>query len=183
VNVSKQLFLTPATNGKPGEVIEVQSSDEGQQYLTPATPDKAGELVSVRRASVATQQEFAEVVPYFAANFPEITELRSKVKQAETALRHAVSRNAPSKEIARLEGALRSLKAEADAAEQPRREERQREQTGTNSKTQTTNKRSFDQFLADLDAKQLAAQRAVNSSPVCCVGAYKCTRCQATAGV
>lgn len=183
----KTQYLTPATKDAPGQLIEVQHSDGGQQqFLTPG-----GELVTRKRVAVQSSapQQYAEPVPYFAENFAEVAELRAKVQQADAALRLARARKSQPKEVARLEAELQSAKDALDAAEYPKREQRKRESgtgrddappTQSTSTQQARHTIPWDKMLADLDAK-LATHNAANSSAVCCSGQYKCSKCKTKA--
>lgn len=80
---------------------------------------------------------YAEPVPYWSANI-ELSKLRTNIAAAEAELRHATSRHAPTTEIMRLEQTLSSLKEELDRAEQPRRDQRKREQDGSPAPSNNT---------------------------------------------
>jgi hypothetical protein len=164
--IMKTQYLTPATKDAPGQLIEVQHSDGGQQQFL--TPD--GQLVTAQ-ATTAVQsnapQQYAEPVPYFAENLAEVAELRAKVQQAEAALRLAQARKSQAMEVARLEAELQSAKDELDAAEYPKREQRKRESgTGrddappTRNTAQIRNTGALDTWLARFDAEMLAKARA-----------------------
>jgi hypothetical protein len=131
------VFLTPATKDKAGEVIELQYESEPVKYLEPVSP-------------YASNDEAAE-----------LSKLKARVVETETALRHALSKNAPALEIQRLEGTLAGLKAELDQAEMPRRKQRQRE-TGIGRDDAPPPAR---QTLAELVASTVAAVKAVVATP------------------
>jgi hypothetical protein len=85
------------------------------------------------------RQQYAAPTAYWTGNATDVGELRARVAKAEAELRHARARSAPSSQLAKLEGALRSLKAELDAAEQPKRDQRKREGgTGSDDAPPTT---------------------------------------------
>lgn len=103
------VFLTPMSpDGKPGELVEVQFNDEGPR-------------------------QFAEPVSPWAVNDAELSKLRTAVSDAETALRHAISRKAGSGEVSRLEMALTTAKRDLDTVEYELRRQRQRQQIGADS--------------------------------------------------
>lgn len=94
-------------------------------FLTPMTADgTAGEVKEI--VYNEGPQMYAEPVPYWSANDAVLAKLKARVAEAETDLTHAISKNAPTLDIQRLESTLAGLKAELDQAEMPRREQRQR---------------------------------------------------------
>lgn len=155
--MSIRTILTPATPGRPGEVVALEYRSEPPMFLAP--------------------------VPYFSANDADVARLRTKLAAAETDLRHAESRNAPATELMRLEQAVRSVRQELDQAESPRRQQRRRE-TGAGRDDvppqPAKNSLTWAGLRHSLDAKPAANLFAANrSAAICCAGRYLCSTCQA----
>jgi hypothetical protein len=95
------VFLNPMSpDGTPGEVREIQVSEEPVQFLAPVS---------------------------YASNDAERDRIRKAVSQAETDLLRAQSRGASPTELLRYESAVRIAKRDLDQAEDPGRRQRARE--------------------------------------------------------
>lgn len=150
------LCLTPSSPGKPGQLLEVVGTEGPALYAEPVNP--------------------------YLLNADDLGKLRSAVSDAETALRHAKSKNAGEAEITRLDRALTTAKRELDTVEYELRRNRQREQTGGNDVfTRKTAAELVASAVAGVAALMKKTPLACNASPRCVAGPghYKCARCRA----
>lgn len=100
----KRFFATPSTDGNPGEVLAVDDRGNEQAFMACVSP--------------------------WAANEQQLAELRQRVAEAETALRHAQTRRESKGVKRRLEAALESARHALGIAETEQRLQRRREQLG-----------------------------------------------------
>lgn len=100
-------FLTPMSpDGTPGEVREIQVSDDAPQFLAP---------VSYNEDAAA----------------PDLKKLRRDLHETQIALAHAKARRATPAEIAKLETAFEAAKTAAGAAHRDQQRARIQQRTGT----------------------------------------------------